>query len=178
MQHTPGLDVEGHDGLGSDLGLGSLLLTVGSEALLANAFSLGILLLVAAEQVDVVVVVVTTGLLRSLGGVDRHLGDLGAVGSVGLGGIAREGGELALVGSDVAVPPSSVGVLLGVRGLGEGLEGGDISLRGGVAVRRKLAALSPFPVVRQVPCSSSRENVFQRCTECLLLRQSACLKRL
>lgn len=126
MRPTPGLDVKSDDRLGNGLGLGGLLLVVGLKALLTDASSLSILLfVVAAEQVDIVVVL---SLLLGLGGVDGHLGDLGAVDGVRLGGIAGEGGELALEGSNVAVPAGGVGVLLRVRSRRKSLVDGDISL--------------------------------------------------
>lgn len=131
-KHTPRLDVHGDDRLGSGLRLALLLLAVLSQTLLTDTGSLGVLLLVVrAEQVDIVVVV-SSG--RGLGRVQGNLGDLGAVGGVGLGGIAGEGGELGLVGGDVLVPPGGVGVLGGVRRGGDGLEGGNVGLGGGVAI--------------------------------------------
>ncbi|KAI6770401.1 hypothetical protein HG530_005030 [Fusarium avenaceum] len=128
------LDVKGDDGLGNSLGLVLLLLAVLSKTLLADADSLGVLLLVvAAEQVDVVIVASLSLLLRGLGRVDGHLSGLRAVGGVRSGSITGEGGELALVAGNVLVPSSSVGVLLLVGGAGQSLEGSDISLRGGLA---------------------------------------------
>lgn len=130
--HTPRLNIQRHDGLGGGLRLALLLLAVLGQALLTDTGSLGVLLLVVgAEQVDVVVLLLSGG---GLGGVQGDLGDLGAVGGVGLGGIAGEGGELGLVRGDVLVPPGGVGVLGGVRGGGDGLEGGNVGLGGGVAV--------------------------------------------
>lgn len=85
--HTPGLDVQGHDRLGDRLGLVLLLLLVLSQALLAEGRSLGILLLVvAAKQIDIVVVLGS----RGLGGVQGSGDLLRAVLGVGLGRIARE----------------------------------------------------------------------------------------
>lgn len=130
---TPRLDVKSNEGLGDGLGLGLLLLPVLGKALLADAGSLLILLLVAAEQVDIIVIT-TLSLLRGGSGVDGHLGSLRAVGAVGSSGITGEGGELALVAGDVLVPSGSVGVLLGVRGRGESLEDGDVGLRGALAI--------------------------------------------
>ena len=74
---TPGLDVHGHDRLGGDLGLGRFLLLVGSQAFLADLGGLGVLLLFAAEQVDVVLI---GGRGLGRGGVDGGLGGLGGVG--------------------------------------------------------------------------------------------------
>jgi hypothetical protein len=133
-KRTPGLDIEGHHRLGGGLGpLGLLLLAVLGQALLADADSLRVLLLVvvAAEEVDILVL-----LLLSRGGLGRvqgDLGDFGAVDGVGLGGIAGERGEVVLERGDVLVPAGRVGVLGGVGGRAQGLEGDDISLRGGVA---------------------------------------------
>lgn len=132
-KRTPGLDVEGDDRLGGDLGLVLLLLAVLGQALLADADGLGVLLLVvAAEEVDVLILLLLSG--GGLGGVDGDLGDLGAVDGVGLAGIAGQGGELVLVRGDVLVPAGRVGVLGGVGGGVQGLEGDGISLRGRVAV--------------------------------------------
>lgn len=127
---TPGLDVHGDDRLGSGLGaLGLLLLLVLSQALLADPGGLLVLLLVvAAEEVDVLLRV---GVLSR---VDGHLAGIGAVGGVRLRGIAGEVAELALLRGDVLVPARGVGVLLGVRGGLDGLEDGNISLRGSVAL--------------------------------------------
>lgn len=128
---TPRLHIHGDDRLGNSLGLGSLLLTVSSETLLTDPDSLGILLLIVrAEQVNIVVVVLSSS---TLGGVDGEVARLGAIGRVGLGGVTGEGGELALVAGNVLVPAGGVGVLVGGRGGGESLEDGDISLRGAVA---------------------------------------------
>ena len=131
-KHTPGLDVHGDDGLGSDLGLGSLLLGVGLETLLTDLGSLSVLLLVvAAEQVDIIIILLS--LLGSLGGVDGELALLGAVGREGLGSITGKSGELALVGRDVLVPSGGVGVLGSLRSRLQGLEDGNIGLGGTVA---------------------------------------------
>lgn len=128
MKHTPGLNLESHEGLGNGLGLGLLLLAVLSKASLTLLDDLRVLLLIiGAEEVHVVVVVGSLG-------VGGQLSGLRAVGSVGLGGIAGEGGVLSLERGDVLVPASSVGVLLGVRGTGEGLEGHDIGLGGSIAI--------------------------------------------
>lgn len=130
---TPWLDVKGNDRLGGNLGLGGLLLLVGSETLLTDANGLRVLLLVGAEQVDVIVVL-SSGLGgRSLGRVHGDLGDLRAVDGVGLGSITGESGELILERGNVLVPPGSGRVLGGIRGAGESLEGGDIGLRRSVA---------------------------------------------
>lgn len=130
VQRTPGLDIQGNNRLGSDLGLVLLLLAVLGQTLLTDTDSLGILLLVVrAEQVDIVVVLGGGG----LGGVQGDLGDLRAVDGVGLAGLALEGGELILECSNVLVPASGGGVLGGVGSLLEGLEDGDVGLGGRVA---------------------------------------------
>ena len=101
-ERTPGLDVNGDDRLGGGLGLVLLLLLVLGKALLADTGGLRILLLlVAAEQIDVIIVLLGSG---GLGGVHGELSGLGAVDGVGLGGIAGEGGEVVVVGGDVLVP--------------------------------------------------------------------------
>ena len=129
---TPGLDLQGHQGLGSGLGtLGGLLGLVLLEALVALSNSLGVLLLrVGAEEVLLLV------LLGLVLGVDGQLSGLGTVGSEGLGGVTGEGGELALVRGDVLVPAGNVGVLLGVGGGAEGLEGHNIGLAGSITIER------------------------------------------
>lgn len=113
---TPGLDVEGDNRLGGRLGLGLLLLAVLGQALLADAGRLGVFFLVAAEQIDVVIV-----------------GGVGAVDGVGLGGVARQGAELVLERRNVLVPAGGVGIIVSVGAGLEGFEAGDIGLRGGMA---------------------------------------------
>lgn len=145
---TPGLDIHGDDGLGSDLGLGSLLLAVGSKALLTDAGSLSVLfLIVRAEKVDILLLLLASS-LRGLGGVDGDLGDIRAVGGVGGRRVAGEGGELILVGGDVLVPAGSVGVLLGGGSLLQGLEDGNISLGGSVAIQSCALARACSPRTR------------------------------
>ena len=136
-KRTPRLDVESDKRLGDSLRLGSLLLVVLSQALSLETLSLSILLLVTAEEVDVLI----TAFLLLLG-LDSHVDGLGAVGTDGLAGIAGEGGELILERGDVLVPTGSVGVLLGVGGTAQGLVDGNISLRGRVAIRGILSARS------------------------------------
>jgi hypothetical protein len=129
----PWLNVKGDNGLGSRLDLASLLLVVLSQALLLDPGGLGILLLVVtAEQVDVVVVL--SLLLGGLGGVQGELGGVRAVGSELLGWVARKGVELALEGEDVVVPAPCVWVLLRSGDLLDLLEDLDIGLRWGVAI--------------------------------------------
>lgn len=123
---TPWLDIQSDNGLGSGLDLALLLLAVLGQTLLADTGGLGILLLVVrAKQVNVVVVL---GSSRGLGGVQGELRGIGAVGGVRLGGVARKSGKLGLVGLDVLVPASGIGVLAGIGGGGEGLEDGNIGL--------------------------------------------------
>ena len=55
-KHTPWLDVKGDDGLGSRLDLAGLLLVVLSKALLLDAGSLSVLLLVVTVTIFVLVV--------------------------------------------------------------------------------------------------------------------------
>ena len=130
MKHTPRLNLKSHQGLGNGLGLGLLLLAVLSKASLTLGNNLRVLLfLVTAEEVHVVVV-----LSRLVLGVGGQLGALRAIGSVGLGGITREAGELRLERSNMLVPASNVRVLLSVRGAREGLEGHNIGLGRSIAI--------------------------------------------
>lgn len=132
-QHTPGLDIHGDNGLGGGLGLALLLLAVLSQTLLTDTDSLSILLLViATEQVDIIVIL-SSGGVGGLGGVQGNLSDLGAVSGVGQAGIARQSGELILVRGNVLVPTSGVRSLGGVGSLLEGLEDSNIGLRGVVS---------------------------------------------
>ena len=132
MELTPGLDVQGDDGLGSSLYLASLLLVVLGEALSLDALSLLILLVVRAEQVNLVIVLSLGLLLGGTGGVEGKLAGLGAVGSSLLGRVTGEGLEFTLEGEDVVVPPPSVRELLGGRDLLDLLVDLYIGLRWGV----------------------------------------------
>lgn len=138
VKRTPGLDVHGDNRLGNGLRLGLLLLLVGLQTLLTDSGSLGVILLVATEQVDIIIII---GLLLSLGWVDGQLRGLRAIRAVGLGGIAGESGEFALVASNVLVPASSVRVLLRVGGRAKSLESGNISLRGTLTRERRVSFL-------------------------------------
>jgi hypothetical protein len=132
MALTPRLHIHGDDRLGRRLRLALLLLLVFGQALLADPGSLGILLLVvASEQVHVILVVLVLG--RSLGGVQGDLARFGAIGGVCLGGIASERSEFTFVRGNVLVPPSGMGVL-GAGGRLQGLEASDISLAGDIAM--------------------------------------------
>jgi hypothetical protein len=72
-RHTPWLDIECDDRLGSRLNLAGLLLVVLSQALRLELLGLLInLVVVAAEQVDLVIVL----LLGLLGGLGRVEGEL------------------------------------------------------------------------------------------------------
>lgn len=115
---TPGLDIHDDDRLGSSLGLGSLLLLVGSHALLADPGCLGVffVVVITAEQVDFVTLF--------LFGSD----DVWAVGSIGLGGITRQGREFGLVRGDVRPPAGGVGVFGGVGASRQGFEAGNVGL--------------------------------------------------
>lgn len=157
---TPGLDVEGDNRLGGDLGLGILLGAVGGQALLADADGLGVLLLVvAAEEVDVLVLLLLRG--GGLGGVQGDLGDLGAVDGVGLAGIAGQGREVVLVRGDVLVPAGRVGVLGGVGGGVQGLEDDGISLRGRVAVEGRVSSYARAERRQKQRRSNSCQGVFR-----------------
>ena len=92
---------------------------------------LGILLLVGAEEVDLIVVL-RLG-LSGRGGLtaEESLTSLAGAG---------EGVELSRVGLDVVVPAGDVGVRGRVGGSGDGLEDGNISLRGRVPGERRLSA--------------------------------------
>jgi hypothetical protein len=131
----PGLNVKGDDGLGSRLYLAGLLLVVLGKTLSLDTLSLLIDLIVRAEQVDIIVVLLSL-LLGGLRRVDGELTGLGAVGGSLLGWVTGEGLELALEGEDVVVPPPGVRELLGGRDLLDLLEDLDVGLRRGVAVGR------------------------------------------
>lgn len=134
---TPRLHVQGDNRLGRRLRLPRLLRRILLQSLLPNPRGLGILLLiVGAEEIDIVVVNRSLLLLlRRLGRVDGELAGLGTVGGVSLAWVAREGGELGLEGRDVLVPAVGVRVLFDLRGLLEGLEGLDVGLGGAVTTR-------------------------------------------
>ena len=124
----PWLHIHGHNGLGSRLCLASLLLGVLSKTLLSDTCSIGILLLViTAEEVDIVVTVLLV-LSRSFGGVDGEFAGFGTVGGVRLGWVTRQRRELGFERLDVLVPTVCVGVLLRSRGGLDGLEGLDVGL--------------------------------------------------
>jgi hypothetical protein len=61
----------------------------------------------------------------------------------------------------VLVPSGSVGVLLGVRGRGESLEDGDISLRGALAIGN-VSTLFTLTLGRNIRCVKKKTT--QRCT--------------
>lgn len=124
-----------HDGLGSRLDLASLLLVVLGKTLGLELLGLLVNLIITAEQVDLIVVLLLGG-CGSLGRVDGQLGLLRAVGSVVLGGVTRERGELGLPGEDVVVPAPCVGVLLRSGNSLQLLEDLDIGLRRCVAVEQ------------------------------------------
>jgi len=133
---TPRLDIHCDDRLGSRLGLASLLLCVLGQTLLPDLGGLGVLLLVIrTEEVDLVIVVLSSLLLLlgSLGRVEGQLAGLWAVGGVLLAWVTRELRELGLKRGDVLVPAVGVRVLLNGRRALESLEGLDIGLRRGVA---------------------------------------------
>lgn len=130
MIHTPGLDIHGDNGLGSRLYLAGLLLVVLRQTLSLQLLVLRILLLVGAtEQVDVVVVLDSSG---CLGRVDRQLRLLRAIGGVLLGWVSGQRGELRLPSEHVVVPAPCVRELLRGRDRLELLEDLDIGLRRGV----------------------------------------------
>lgn len=80
---TPWLYVEGDDRLGCWLRFSGFLFRVSGKTLLTDAGSLGILLLViAAKQVNLLLLLTLGLLLGSLGGIDGGLNGLGTVGGV------------------------------------------------------------------------------------------------
>jgi hypothetical protein len=132
--HTPWLDIECDNGLGGRLDLAGLLLVVLVQTLLLELLGLLVdLVVVAAEQVELVVVLLSR-LLRCRSRVDGEVGGLRTVGSVLLGGVTRKGLKLALKGDEVVVPAPCEWVLLWGRGLLNLLEDLDVGLRRGVAV--------------------------------------------
>jgi hypothetical protein len=72
LKHTPWLDVECDNGLGGRLDLSGLLLVVLGQTLLLELLGLLVdLVVVAAEQVDLIIILLS--LLRCLGGVEGEL---------------------------------------------------------------------------------------------------------
>ena len=112
--------------LGNGLGLSSLLCVVGSDTLSLDPLSLGILLIVGTEEVNVLIIV----LLLLSGGSGSSRGSGGTEESITGGGGAREGVELGLVGLNVCVPAGDVGEDLR---LVKSLEDGNVGLGGSVA---------------------------------------------
>ena len=109
-----------------------LLLTVLLETLLADLGSLLVLfLVVAAEQVDIVVVLLSRG---GLGGVQGGSNNLGAVDGVRLRSVTGEGSEVIVEASNVLVPTRGIGVLGSSRRLLQCLEDGNIRLGGRIAI--------------------------------------------
>ena len=107
--------------LSDGLGLVGLLGIVGSDALGLDPLGLSILLLIVrAEEIDFIVVLVSSGLTT----------EEGLAGSAG----SREIGVLSSVRLDVLVPSGNSRAGSGVRGGRNGLEDDDVSLGGGVAV--------------------------------------------
>lgn len=129
---TPWLHIHGDNGLSGGLNLAGLLLVVLSQTFGLQPLGLLVdLLVVAAEQVDFVIVLLSS---RGLGGVDRELGLLGSIGSVVLGWVTGQRCELGLPGEDVVVPAPGERVLLGGGNSLQLLEDLDIGLRRGVAM--------------------------------------------
>jgi hypothetical protein len=131
--HTPWLDIECDNGLRGRLRLASLLLVVLGETLGLELLSLLVdLVVVAAEQVDLVVILFS--LLRRRSRIEGDLGRVRAVGSELLGWVTRQGLKLALKGEDVVVPAPCVWVFLWCWDLLNLLEDLYVGLRWGVAV--------------------------------------------
>jgi hypothetical protein len=129
---TPRLDVHGDNRLSGGLDLASFLLVVLGQTLSLELLRLLVhLVLVAAEQVNLVIVLLSS---RRLGGIDRQLGLLGTIGGVVLCRIAGQSGELRLPGEDVVVPAPGVGELLRRWDRLQLLEDLDIGLRWGIAI--------------------------------------------
>ena len=120
-QRTPGLDVQYDYRLCGNFGLGCLLLVVLSQTLLTDLHGPSIFLFVAAKQVDIIFLLLSS---RGSGGEIIR-----TVGGIRLGRIAGKGCEFVVVTSNVFVPTRSVRVL-GSLGLGsaQGLEDGHIGL--------------------------------------------------
>jgi hypothetical protein len=136
-QRTPGLDVQYDYRLRGDLGLALFLLAVLSQTLLADAGGLSILLLVAAEQVDIVVVLLSS---RGLGRVRSGSDDVRTVDGVRLTASPGSVAKFVIVASDVLVPTRSVRVLGSLRGSAQGLEDGHI----GLGRREAIGAMSQW----------------------------------
>lgn len=75
----PWLDLKGDDGLGSGLGLASLLLLVLGNTLGLDPLSLGILLVIRAEEVNLVIVISGASGSGSSGGGDGGVGGLAVI---------------------------------------------------------------------------------------------------
>lgn len=134
----PWLDVEGDDGLGGgSWTLGCLLLLVLCDSLSLNSGGLGVLLLVVrAEEVDVVVVsssVVVDGDGLGGGRLDASVGS-GREESGGACRVTVEVRVLLLEGCNVGEPSGNVGVLVGVR-CRASLEDGNVGTGDSVATR-------------------------------------------
>lgn len=106
--------------LGSDLGLVSLLRVVRSDTLRLDALCILINFIVRAEQVDLIVVILSRGSSRTT--------EESFAGSAG----TRERVELRLVGLDVVEPAGYAGEGRGRR-RSDRLEDGDIGLGRGVS---------------------------------------------
>lgn len=130
------LHVEGYHRLSNGDGLGRLLGGVLGEPLLLECLGLLInLVVVGSKEVNLVVVLLDGG-----GGSNGGRGR-GSVLGVGPGRVSRESRVGGRVGLDVGVPTGRVGVGGSVGGRGEGLEDGDVGLRGCVSAREDPSAL-------------------------------------
>lgn len=139
---VPRLDVHGDNGL-ADGGraLGGLLLVVGGDTLGLDALALGVLLLVVrAEEVDVVLVLLLLSAGRGRGAAEERLGG---------GSVSRERRELRLERLDVRVPAGRVRVLGGRRGRLESGEDAGVSLRGRVATKEIRCEMSALARVKE-----------------------------
>ena len=129
--------------LGDRLRLRSLLRVVGSDTLGLDALGLRILLVVGAEEVDLIVV-----LLR--GRSSSRAAEEGLAGGAGTG----QGGELGLVGLDVSVPAGDGGGRLRVGSGGDRLEDDDVGLGRDVAGEEAISAV----ISNRLDCTKSSEG--------------------
>jgi hypothetical protein len=131
--HTPWLDIKCDNRLGGRLDLASLLLVVLGQTLGLELLGLLVdLIVVAAEQVELVIVLLS--LLGCRGRVQSDLRRVGSVSSELLGGVTGKGLKLALKGEEVVVPAPCVRELLWSGNLLNLLEDLHVGLRWGVAV--------------------------------------------
>lgn len=112
--------------LSSGFGLSSLLRVVSGDTLGLDTFSIGVFLVVRAEQINLIIVLFIFGSSSSRA-------------NEGIAGPARTGKsiELGCVGLDVLVPAGHADER-GIRLRSDGLEDSDIGLRGSVSGERRV----------------------------------------